>query len=55
MKIEDFCSVTTNFYYKRPENLSSILSGGNEMQNSIKKASTRLSVLPTVILYASKR
>ena len=30
MIIEKFCKVTTNFYYRNPDNFETIINGGNE-------------------------
>ena len=37
MVIEKFCKVTTNFYYKNPDNFKTIINGGNEMRSSVKE------------------
>ena len=37
MFIEKFCKVTTNFYYRNPDNFESIINGGNEIRSSIKE------------------
>lgn len=35
--LEPFCKVTTNFYYRNPDNFEKIISGGNEMRPSDKE------------------
>ena len=40
--LKSFCEVTTNFYYRNPDNFQKIIGGGNEMRPSDKEGKYKI-------------